>query len=361
MTRYPFEIPDLAGRALTVAGPVDPAVLGQTLMHEHIFVDLRRPPHARRPDEDGPEAAQPLTIENLARVRHGASNADNDVLDDFDEMLEEVTAFRERGGSTIVDVSSMSRAPEKLRRISAASGLHVVMGAGYYTPTFHPVDMDDRTVDDLTDGIVRDIVVGVDGTGVRSGIIGEVGVGDVGAGPGGLSENERKSVRASGRASRRTGAPITFHIGGQGEDKFTVMDILADEGVAPDNIVFGHANNLATDLDYGRRVLDRGVFIEIDFLCPPGSPWGALFLPGDQRALPGLVTLLGEGYAGQILLGHDVCQKIQLTRYGGKGFTYISDHYLPALRRRGVDDATIERLMVANPARALAFAAPGAE
>ncbi|TDD35663.1 aryldialkylphosphatase [Actinomadura sp. KC06] len=351
----PSAVPDLAGQVLTVTGPVDPSALGPTLMHEHLFVDLRRPAHALRPGEDSPQAREPLTLANLARTRHGAVNADNDVLADFDEMLAEVREFQRAGGGTVVEVTNLGigRDPGSLRRMSRASGLHIVMGAGWYTPTFHPPDMDERTVDDLTAVIVRDIVDGADGTGIHAGIIGEVG-----AECAPLTSGELKSVRAAGRASRITGAPITFHVGGVGEEKFTVLDILDEEGADPSNVVIGHAGTLAVDLPFARRVLARGVFIEFDFLASPGSPWGHLVLLGDHKMARGIADLVEDGYSGQILLGHDVCQKIQLKRYGGQGYSYIPDHFLPALRRLGVPDEAVHKIMVENPARALTFTAP---
>ncbi|NUS05860.1 MAG: aryldialkylphosphatase [Nonomuraea sp.] len=355
MSRHPFEIPDLAGRALTVAGPVDPALLGRTVMHEHVFVDLRRPARSRRPGEDAPEAAEPLTLANLARTRHGGPNADNDLMGDFDELLAEVLAFAHAGGRTLVEVTpaGLGRDPEALLRLSRASGLHVVMGGGWYTPAFHPPDMGGRTVDDLADAIVRDVVTGADGTGVRTGIIGEVGAESV---P--LTGDELKSVRASGRASRITGAPVTFHVGGVGEEKFRVLDILEEEGVAPGNVVLGHCADVLSGPSFAERLLARGVFVEFDFLASPGSPWGHLVLGSDHKVVRGIADLVERGYAGQIVLGHDVCQKIQLKRYGGKGYDYIPRHFLPALHRLGVPQEAIHQIMVDNPARALTFAAP---
>ena len=160
-------------------------------------------------------------------------------------------------------------------------------------------------------------------------------------------------MRASARASRVTGAPITFHVGGVGEEKFAVLDVLDEEGVPASNVVLGHAGGMALDLPFARRILARGVFIEFDFLASPGSPWGHLVLLGDAKVARGMAALVAEGYAGQLLLGHDVCQKIQLARYGGQGFGYISEHFLPALRRLGVGDDALEQIMVGNPARVL--------
>lgn len=351
----PDALPDLEGSVLTVLGAIDPSELGETLMHEHLFADLRRPAHARRPDEDTPEAAEPLTMANLSRVRNGGSNADNDVIDDVDLVVEEARAFADTGGGTIVDVTGihMGRHPGKLAEVSRRTGLHVVMGGAYYTPTFHPADMDERTVDGIAAEIARDVVEGVAGTGIRTGIIGEIG-----AELSPLSPNEWKSVRAAARASRLTGAPLSFHMGGQGEEKLRVLDVCEEEGVAPGSIVMGHAGGLVLDPGLGRRVLERGVFIEFDFLAPTGSPWGHLFLTGDRTIAVGMAELVEDGFASQLLLGHDVCQKLQLKKYGGKGYDYISGHFLPVLRTLGVSDAAIRAVMVENPARALAFDAP---
>ncbi|MEV4182597.1 hypothetical protein AB0J28_14280 [Streptosporangium canum] len=207
--------------------------------------------------------------------------------------------------------------------------------------------------DELTGVIVRDIAVGADDTGIRSGIIGEVGAESV---P--LTGNELKSVRASGRASRATGAPVTFHFGGVGEEKFRVLDILEEEGVAPSNIVMGHGMDVLMDPSFAERLLARGVFVEFDFMASPGSPWGHLVLTSDHKVIRGIADLVERGYAPQIVLGHDVCQKIQLKRYGGKGYDYIPRHFLPALRRLGVSAEVIHMIMVENPARALTFAEP---
>ncbi|MGH9045270.1 MAG: phosphotriesterase family protein [Acidimicrobiales bacterium] len=339
---------------MTVAGAVDPAALGQTLMHEHIFIDLRRA-QARRAGWDSPLAIEPLSLGNLWRARLGSPTADNGFLADFDEMLSEVLEFKYAGGGTIVEVSNigLSRDPTSLLRMSRASGLNIIMGAGWYQKNFHPVDMDERTVEDLTDVIVRDVTVGVDDTGIRSGVIGEVGVE---GNP--LHVNEMKSVRASGRASRLTGAPISFHYGGFREEKFEVLDALEEEGIEMTSVIMGHSGSITIDLPFARRLLARGVFVEFDYLCSPGSPRGRMGPVNDFKIAQGLVALVREGYADQILLGHDVCTKIQLKKYGGVGYSYIPAHFLPAVSAMGVGEEDIRKIMVDNPAKALTFVEP---
>ena len=347
--------PNLAGKVLTVVGPVDPEVLGQTIMHEHIFIDFQNPvarANISRATDMGLHLV-PVGLNVLSELRFRRSpNRDNLYLTDFGEAIDEVMEFKRHGGQTIVDVTSigLGRDPHALQQVSQTTGLSIVMGAGWYQKQFHPADMDSRTIEELTDVIVRDIVVGAQGTSVRSGIIGEVGIN---GNP--LTANEMKSIRASARASRITGAAISFHVGGRGEEKFVVLEAVAAEGADLRRVIMGHSNSIADDLPFMKRLLERGVFIQFDTL---GRPNGRLGGVDDGKVARGIVELIEAGYADRVLLSQDVCNKIHLKKYGGTGFSYVLENFLPALRDLGVEEEDIHKMMVENPLRALTFAAP---
>lgn len=353
-----LEIPDRTGLVQTVLGTVEPHLLGPTLMHEHVFLDIRRPEHSPnpRPGERDAAAQDPLTLENLAAVRRGRPNAENDILGDFETMLDEVGDFARQGGGAIVEVTTIDtgRDARALAALSRASGLHVVMGGGWYQKDLHPAGFAELSLEELTARIVRDLVVGVDGTGIRSGVIGEVGAEGAPIHP-----QEMRSVRAAGRASAITGAPITLHMGGFGEERLRVLDALEEEGADPRSVVFGHAGTLGDDLGLARRLLARGVTVEADFLGATGSPWGTLFPFTDRGVARSFAALAADGWAEQLVLGGDVCQRIQLRRYGGHGYGYVVEHFLPALAEFGVTEEQLQMMMVGNPARMLAFRAPG--
>lgn len=352
-----FEIPNNAGLAQTVLGPVSPEALGMTLMHEHLFLDIRRPAHSPnpRPGEWDDAAQEPLGLANLAAVRRGRPNTDNDLLGDFATVLDEVGDFVEQGGGTMVEVTTpgIGRDARALVRLGRASGLHLVMGSGWYQKDLHPAGFADLPQEALVAAIVHDIAVGVDGTGIRSGIIGEVGAEGAPIDP-----QEMRSVRAAGRASALTGAPITLHMGGFGEEKLRVLDALEAEGADPRRVVFGHAGTIADDMDLARRLLSRGATVEADFLGTTGSPWGTLFPFTDRGVARGFAELVADGWGDQLVLGGDVCQRVQLRRFGGHGYGYVVDHFLPTLAEFGVAPDALERIMVGNPARLLTFDAP---
>jgi len=368
--------PDPSGMALTVRGPVDPAQLGVTLTHEHVFIDLRKThlPHRKwvvegerlvpdRPDEDFPATElalweAKLDLANLQLARAVAPIADNYVLSDEELAVRELGAFKDAGGGTVVDATSigLKRDPLAVRRVSERTGLHMIVGTGYYQRVYHPDDMDRRTVDDITRTIVRDVAVGIhDGvrqTDVRAGVIGEVGIN---GGP--LTPNERKSMRAAARASRLTGAPVMIHLGGEGAEKHAILDIAAEEGVDLGHVILGHCDGIAEDTPFMLELLRRGVFVAFDNLGREPAVAAPSRTAVAAEAVP---RLLEAGYEDRVLLSQDICWKTSLKAYGGVGYTFIQDQFLPRLRELGVTEAQVEKLMVANPRQAFTFCAPRA-
>ena len=370
---------DLAGQVLTVRGPVAPDQLGVTLMHEHLFLDLRKAhlPHVKLVEIEG--RSEPIyTTEDfpatelaLWETKVGLGNlhrdvelepiADNYVLADEEQAVKEVMEFSDRGGGTIVDVTSigLKRDPLALRRVSEGTGLHLVMGTGFYQKVFHPEDMDSRSVEELTDEIVRDVTIGVGDTGVRSGIIGEIGVnGDP------ITANEAKSIRAAARASVVTGGAISFHRGGMLGERHQSLDIVAEEGGDLGRVILGHADEISYELPLMLELLERGAYIQFDLIGRTHPLTGAV-LKGQSPNVPGvsitmavgqaIPQLIERGYEDRILLSHDVCWKVHLKRFGGFGYSYILEKFLPHLRNLGVTEAQIDKMMVHNPAAILPF------
>jgi phosphotriesterase-related protein len=68
-----------------------------------------------------------------------------------------------------------------------------------------------------------------------------------------------------------------------------------------------------------------------------------------------ILRLLERGHGDRILLSQDVCDNSQLVFYGGNGYAYLAEQFLPRLRERGVGEAEIRRLTIDNPRRILAI------
>jgi predicted metal-dependent phosphotriesterase family hydrolase len=308
------------GHVMTVRGPIDPSALGFTLPHEHTQIHLWQIPD---------------------RWDYWELTRDEPVI------LEELRRFREAGGSALVDVTidGVGRDPAWLRMLAERSGLHLVMGCGWYRGAYYPAELlvERRSVDSIAEQLVAEITTGVAGTDVRPGIIGEIGTDKPWVTPA-----EERVHRAAARASRRTGLAITTH-GVMSDVGAAQLTIFEDEGVDPGRVVIGHADSYP-HLDHYLSLVNRGASIEFDFL-------GMSFTPqerhGEGRLIDLLLELLHRGHGDRILLSQDVCHNSQLARYDGNGYTYLQTTFLPRLRERGVSEAEIDQLTIENPRRVL--------
>ena len=324
MTTAPTVSPGpLTGRVQTVLGPVDPAELGWVLPHEHTAIALWH--ITNRWDYWELRRDEPLIVEELG-------------------------AFRAAGGGTVVDLTldGVGRDPEWLAGLARATGLHLVMGSGWYRGAHYPAEalIDRRSVGALADVIVRDATVGVGETGIRAGIIGEIGTDKPW-----LSAQEERVHRAAAQAARRTGLAITTHAV-QSTVGLAQLDVFEAEGADLSRVVIGHADSNPS-LDYHRAIVERGATVEFDFL---GMSFTPLERHGEARIVDNLRELLAGGHVERILLSQDVCHDSQLRRYGGNGYTYLADAFLPRLRAAGVSDAEIGTITVDNPRRLLTIA-----
>jgi len=310
-----------AGQVQTVLGPVAPGDLGFTLPHEHTKCSL-------------------WWIENRWDYW--------ELIGDEPRINEELAAYKALGGGTLVDVTpiGIGRDLARLARISQATGLHIVAGAGWYRQAYYPAEarIDRRSIDDLADEIVQEFVDGP----VRPGIIGEIGTDKPW-----VTAQEERVFRAAARAALRTGASVTTHAV-QSDVGLAQLSILEDEGLDPARIVIGHCDS-HPQLEHWREIVRRGAYVEADFL---GMSFTPLERAGEPKVVELISTLLNEGFEKQILLSQDVCHDSQLTSYGGNGYTYLQKSFLPNLASAGVNAATIKTITVENPARLLTLHNP---
>ena len=346
---------DISGRVQTVLGPVDPSALGLTSMHEHALIDVRC--YFQMPDEATERwyVDAPVTMDILGNLgKRWWYNQDNNTLLDEGVQTEELRRWFLAGGGSVVDTTSIgiARDPLALARISRATGVNVVMGASHYVPLTYTEDLRCRSEDEIAESIIRDITVGVGDTGIRAGIIGEVG----NFWP--TSETSRKILRASARASAETGAAITLHPGFHDDALMHHMSDLVEAGADPSRIVMGHVDTMA--IDAVRRVAETGAFVQYDTFGLEDTLWGevagqATPVPSDVERMERIEQLIDWGHEDRILIAHDVCFKSMLSRYGGKGYSHVLESIVPRMRRRGYSERSVRSILVDNPMRVLTF------
>jgi phosphotriesterase-related protein len=364
-------------KIMTVCGPITPEQLGFTSMHEHILSDCSMFRNRTRKtcfvsSRHGVKPEDRLTLENRSALRHDIIlSLDNMKLDDEQMMLDEVADFRAGGGDSIVEVSApgIRSCPEDLaalRRIAEGTGVHIVASTGLYAEDTWPIGFRTMTFKQYVGFLRREISQGVGETGIFPGHIKaayEV-----------HTRQLEEYLRAAAFVAGETGLSLQVHLGPDvtpDEVRQNVQQQLLRGGCIPEKTILchvqlligvlsieklvTHCGQVPFDLSLHRELLDSGFvlsFTPIGFEAD-NEPLGIANYP-DWYILSGLVALIKEGYASQLVIGNDVFTKLATRRGGGEGYRRLADFVVPVLKKCGVSDHDIAQITVENPARILA-------
>lgn len=347
---------------MTVLGPIKADRLGIVLSHEHCFVDLRH--SCIEPEEVSKKALfnQRVSMHNLSVLRtNPRAIRDNYFLSDFEIAQRELKEFKKAGGGTIVDLTNrgMGRDASLLKSLAIFVDVNIVVGCGYYTYDTHPKEMDEKSVEELADEIIADLIMGIKESGVKAGVIGELGISKE------IHPNERKVLLGAAKAHRKTGAPIFVHLhpwdtwGRNGKE---VVSTFAKERVDMDKLVLCHGDTWI-DMQSIRDVLSTGVLVGFDnfgkehYIIPAdrtvscGGLWSM-----DREKVKALKVLIDEGFERQILVSGDVCKKTDIHHYGGRGYDHILRNIVPMMIEEGIDKGNIDLFLKENPKKLLDIA-----
>ncbi|WP_028545615.1 phosphotriesterase family protein [Paenibacillus taiwanensis] len=298
----------------TVLGSIPPASVEATLIHEHIVFDLT-----------------PVRQDTDSRLYDDAS------------LFSELEQLKLNKCNTIVEVSNqgMGRNVHALRRIAAQHQLHIIAATGYYKQEYYPVEVFQWSEEALSNRMIADISEGIEGSGIRAGIIAEIG-----SSYKQITAHEQKVFCAAARAQVMTGAPLSTHceIGTMGSEQ---LRLLLKCGVKPESISFGH-QDLNSDVSEQQWLLDSGAYIQFDTI-------GKCGYRSDEERMNQLITLLELGYENQLMLSCDLTRQSHLLSQGGHGYVHLFQSFIPSLKQRGATDSCIDKMLIHNPRRFLIF------
>lgn len=345
----------MEGRAIvqTVLGSIQPQELGLTMMHEHLLIDLARDGHSPgRTAEERSHWLEGLTLENHYDVRHDSLlYRDNQQLLSVDEAIDEARRFREYGGGCIVDQTSigLSRDPLALLRISRMSGVHIVMGTGHYVAEYHRPDLASMSVDQIRDELVREALDGVEETGIRPGIIGEVGL----TWP--VEPAERKVLQACVEAAIATCLPLSIHPGRNPAAPREAIGMVESFGGDPSRTIICHLDRTIDSSAGLVQLAQTGCYLEFDLFGWQEAhyPYAKSTMPNDAQRIERLKDLIKSGFGARLLVSQDIDIKARTRKYGGEGRDHILRRVVPLMRLKGMSPREIDCILVDNPARAL--------
>jgi predicted metal-dependent phosphotriesterase family hydrolase len=304
---------------MTVLGAVDPAALGFTLHHEHLFNHVN-----------------PLAV------------TDPDlVIDDLASSAADLELYSAAGGRAIVDMgpADYGRSIADLLWLAQRFPVHLICTTGHHKDLIAAPWVGTDGAEVIAGRNISEILEGIDGTGVRAGVV------KAGTSLNEITEVERRVLAAAARTQLATGVPISTHTE-LGTMALEQIDILTAAGADPAHIIIGHMDARLEDQEYLRQVLDQGVFLSFD-------RWTRHSMAPDQQRASALADLAAAGYLDQLLVSGDLARKSNHLGYGGQfGFDYMVDHVPLMLMEAGFTALQVRRVFVDNPARALTIHRP---
>lgn len=304
------------GTVMTVRGVIDGEDLGVVDYHEHLYFDA--PDWLLREDRD---------------FR----------LNSVERSAEELRSWARAGGRTLIEMSAIDfgrNVRQVVRIADLVPDVHVVVITGYNKPYFCDRAILNQDEDAMVRNCIRDIETGIDGTGVKAGIV------KGGSGYNTFQEADWKLIRIAAKVHVETGVPVITHTeaGTMGYDQVSLLDA---QGVPPGRVCLSHMDR-NPDFWEHRRIAETGAYLGYD--CPGKVKYGP-----DEMRIDVLKRMIHAGLGDRILLGNDLGRPSYWRSYGGgPGLDFVLTRFVPRLREEGVSDVAIQDLLENNPRRFLA-------
>ena len=283
---------------------------GYTWVHEHLHIDLS-----------------------------GFKNNLDCRLDQYDLICQEMKDLRALGVSNIIEMTNryMGRNPQFMLDLMRDTGINVMACTGYYQDAFFPEHVAARSVEQLAQEMVDEIVIGIDGTELKAGIIAEIGSSE-----GVITPLEEKVFIAAARAHIETGRPISTHtsFSTMGLEQLLLLQV---HGVDLSRVTVGHCD-LKDNLDNILRMIDLGAYVQFDTIGKNN------YYP-DENRIGMLHELRNRGLLNRVMLSMDITRRSHLKANGGNGYDYLLTTFIPQLRQSGFSQADVDTMLRDNPSQ----------
>ena len=228
-----------------------------------------------------------------------------------------------------------------MREISKRTGVNIILGCGHYYHKAHADYVKDASVELLADEMRKDILSGIGDTGIKAGIIGEIGTSAT------VTDDEKKVLNAAGIVASETGKAVHIHTDLYTENGFEIIKILTGRGMSPEKICIDHVDVLLRP-DYIRALLKLGVYVEFDNFGKEFYVSKDRRFAYDAERIELLKKLIDEGYGDKILVCNDICLKTMWKKYGGAGYAHILRDVKHIAKENGIDEKTYMSILTDN-------------
>ncbi|WP_392445506.1 phosphotriesterase [Sneathia vaginalis] len=281
---------------------------GYTLMHEHMTIALSGQKH----------------------------NLDCKV-DCIDEITKEMKKLYSKGVRNIVEVTNrgMGRNVKNIVKISKESGINFICSTGFYKEPFLPDYVYEMDKEEIAELLINDIEIGIDGTGIKAQLLGEIGTSKDH-----MTKEEEKIFESVVIAHKKTGVPINTHTT-LGTNALGQIEFFEKNNVDLSKVNIGHVD-LSGDIQYIIEILSKGVYISFDTI-------GKNNYLLDSKRVEMLKILQDMNLLNKVFLSQDISRKSNMEFMGGIGYSYIFDSFIPMLKEKGITDESLDLMLHKNP------------
>ncbi len=337
----------------TVLGPIPSDQLGVIAPHEHFFIDTTFEAIPPTTPEELELFNSPVSMRNIDVLRRNPFLVkDNMILDDLDTIVYEVSRAKKAGVNTIVDLTNIGikRNLHKIREVSRQTGVNVIAGSGLYTGLTIPEPYRSMSAEDLAREMIHEIRFGDPETGIKPGVIGEIGTSEV------IDESEEKGLRAAAWTNLETGLPIYIHTYPWTRASLDAIKILTEEGVKPEQICICHLD-VEFNHEYLGQVFDTGAYAMFDnfgkeyYFAAADAVFSGGPFETDRDRVRMIIRMIKEGHTQRLMLATDVCLKALLHTYGGWSYDHIFTNITVMMENEGISKEDIHTILMDNPTR----------
>ncbi|GAB3517218.1 phosphotriesterase family protein [Photobacterium alginatilyticum] len=258
-------------------------------------------------------------------------------LDHYELLRDEMRDLIHAGVYNIIEVTNsfMGRNPQFIENLIKDTGINVVLSTGYYIDGFFPPALYTQSAQTICKEMVREIVVGIDGSQLKASVIGEIGSSE-----NRFTDTEQKVFKAAAMAHYETGRPISTHQSMSTMGRHQI-ELLKSYSVDMEKVTIGHCD-LKDNLDDILWLLDQGCFVQFDTI-------GKNRYYPDAKRVAMLKALSEYGLLDQVMLSMDITRRSHLKQNGGLGFCYLVDTFIPMLRNNGISQKEIDAMLIHAP------------
>ncbi|EFX84407.1 hypothetical protein DAPPUDRAFT_187750 [Daphnia pulex] len=358
MEVIPINNLSLSGKVQTVTGVVPPSALGKTMVHEHLSMNFDVA-FVKPIETDVPKSTMPFSMETLGWIRYNPySHQPNLHLNGTEceqAIIAEMKHYHSVGGGSIVECTThgISRKAQFLYDVSLLTGVNIIAGTGYYVAASQDSKLFVEPIEKLAEVMRTEQTEGcLEAPTIRCGLIGEIGCSYP------IHNFEKRVLEAAAIIQNELKCPVSIHPGRNPASPAQVLRHFLEAGGKADQVSLCHLDRTLIQDEHVFDFAAMGSYLEFDLFgveCSHYQLNGQIDMPSDAQRINRLYQLIVEGYGDKLLISHDIHTKHRLVKFGGHGYSHILENIVPRILQRGIDNSSLEKILVENPFRWLTY------